>query len=190
MNCRRKYFQQTQSYFQVFHVTYSFMKLSPYTSLHILYSVYFLPYTSLHILDSTYFISFTSFHVLQSYTSFYVLNFRMQLCQLCLLGAISGAEKLIRHLHKHKVPIAVASGSHAEEMELKLTKHKELFSFFHHIVCSSDDPDVKHGKPAPDCFLVAAKRFPDSPSPDKVNMIVVILQECVLYCKLRELSEF
>ena len=85
-----------------------------------------------------------------------------------------GAEKLIRHLHKHKVPIAVASGAHIEEMELKLTKHKELFSLFHHSVCSSSDPDITHGKPAPDCFLVAAKRFPNSPDPEKVNTITLI----------------
>jgi len=82
-----------------------------------------------------------------------------------------GAENLIRHLHKHKVPIAVASGSHIEDTELKFTKYKELFSLFHHSVCSSSDPDITQGKPAPDCFLVAAKRFPNSPDTEKVNII-------------------
>ncbi|XP_060082641.1 pseudouridine-5'-phosphatase-like [Ylistrum balloti] len=80
---------------------------------------------------------------------------------------LPGAEKLIRHLHKHRVPIAVATGSSKRSIGLKTTNHQDLFNLFLHFVYSSDDPDVKHGKPAPDCFLVAASRFPDNPDPSK-----------------------
>lgn len=53
-------------------------------------------------------------------------------------------------------------------METKIAQHKELFSYFHHMVMGSTDKEVKYGKPNPDIFLVAAARFPDKPKPEKV----------------------
>lgn len=91
--------------------------------------------------------------------------------KLCgeLLGnapLLKGAERLIRHLHDHNIPFALATSSGAEMVDLKTSHHQELFKMFHHRVCGSSDPGVKEGKPAPDIFLVAAERFPDNPQPN------------------------
>ncbi|KAL1372921.1 hypothetical protein HN51_002978 [Arachis hypogaea] len=69
-----------------------------------------------------------------------------------------GADRLLRHLHAKEVPIALATG------------HGELFALMHHVVLG-DDPEVKQGKPSPDVFLAAAKRFEGGPA-DPSNVLV------------------
>ncbi|KAH9622467.1 hypothetical protein KSS87_007971 [Heliosperma pusillum] len=70
--------------------------------------------------------------------------------------ALPGANRLIQHLHKHRIPCALASNSLRAYIEAKISTHKgwkECFSF----IVGSDQ--VQSGKPAPDLFLEAAKQL-------------------------------
>ena len=73
-----------------------------------------------------------------------------------------GAENLIRNLHRHGVPIALATSSNRELLASKISNHQNWFKLFN-VIVSGDDPEIKHGKPAADIFNVAAKRLNANP---------------------------
>ncbi len=74
-----------------------------------------------------------------------------------------GAVRLTRHLKEKCVPQAVATSSDRRYFNLKTTRHRDWFEIFD-VVVSGEDPAVKHGKPAPDIFFVAAERLGADPT--------------------------
>lgn len=76
---------------------------------------------------------------------------------------LPGVEKLIRHLHAHDIPIAVATSSTRSKFQLKTSLNKELFELFDVIICG-DDAEIKNGKPSPDLFLAAQKHLGNPPA--------------------------
>ena len=74
-----------------------------------------------------------------------------------------GAMRLTLHLHKIGIPQAVATSSDRYYFDLKITHHQEWYKIFQCVVLG-DDPEIQRGKPAPDIFLLAAKRLNADPS--------------------------
>ncbi|KAJ6774167.1 RIBOFLAVIN KINASE/FMN ADENYLYLTRANSFERASE [Salix purpurea] len=81
--------------------------------------------------------------------------------QFCNIKALPGANRLIKHLSDHNVPLALASNSPRAYVESKISYQqgwKESFS----VIIAGDE--VRAGKPSPDIFLEAAKRLGIEPS--------------------------
>lgn len=78
-----------------------------------------------------------------------------------------GVERLLQHLKKNNIPIALATSSGKESSDIKTQNWGHIFDLFLHKVYGGTDPEVIKGKPHPDIFLIAARRFPDNPEPSK-----------------------
>ncbi len=76
---------------------------------------------------------------------------------------LPGALRLTYHLRQSNIPQAVATSSDLHHFELKTRRHKAWFSIFDCIV-TGEDPDLREGKPAPDIFLLAARRLDADPA--------------------------
>ncbi|KAG7446618.1 HAD-like protein [Guyanagaster necrorhizus] len=76
---------------------------------------------------------------------------------------LPGVRKLVRHLRKHRIPIAVATSSGRLRYEKKTGHLGDVFECFEgNVVCADDEKwrgQAMRGKPAPDIFLVAAREL-------------------------------
>lgn len=83
-----------------------------------------------------------------------------------------GAERLIKHFRAKQIPMAIATGAAQSGFERKTGHLGDILRkpFSHHVYAGSD-PQVKRGKPHPDVFQEAAKRFKNPPK-DAKNVLV------------------
>ncbi|KAJ9115931.1 hypothetical protein QFC22_005074 [Naganishia vaughanmartiniae] len=73
---------------------------------------------------------------------------------------MEGAVEIINHLHKHGIPIALATGSHDLAFKTKTSHLPHLFDAFPaDSILTADSKDVPkgRGKPCPDIYLAAAR---------------------------------
>lgn len=70
---------------------------------------------------------------------------------------LPGAERLTAHLFRHAVPLCLCTSSGSHAVELKRRSQPDLFRRFRHII-TGDDSELERGKPAPDIYLLAARR--------------------------------
>ena len=79
-----------------------------------------------------------------------------------LLPQLKAIPEVVEHIDAMygKIPFAIASGSRRDSVESSL-KITGLIDKFETLVCADD---YKRGKPAPDCFLLAAERLGVAPA--------------------------
>ena len=75
--------------------------------------------------------------------------------------AMPGSENLIKRCHKDNIPMALVTSSSSESLKIKTAHHKwiDLIS----IEVLGDDQLLGQGKPAPDPYLLAAKKLNITP---------------------------
>ena len=72
---------------------------------------------------------------------------------------LPGAQKLVHHLKKHNIPMAVATSSSRRNYDLKTAHLRSLFDCFEgNVVCGDHNYNMK-GKPAPDIFITTAREM-------------------------------
>ncbi|KAF0466025.1 HAD-like protein [Gigaspora margarita] len=72
-----------------------------------------------------------------------------------------GVMRLVKHLKKHRIPMAIASNSFRRSVIVKTSVNIELFNMFDNVTCADD---VKNLKPAPDLFLAAREAIGKPPT--------------------------
>ena len=75
------------------------------------------------------------------------------------VALLPGALKLVHHLKKHNIPIAVATSSSRKNYDIKTAHLQSLFECFEGKVVCGDHKYNMNGKPAPDIFITTAREM-------------------------------
>lgn len=75
---------------------------------------------------------------------------------------LPGAKDLTLQLHQRGIPQAIATSSATPRFRKKMARHQDWLPLFDCIV-TGDDPEIQQGKPAPDIFLITARRLGVAP---------------------------
>ncbi|XP_054162056.1 pseudouridine-5'-phosphatase-like [Oppia nitens] len=82
-----------------------------------------------------------------------------------------GAKRLVKHLAKNGIEMAICTGSIHKTFALKIVNFGQFFDcgqYFNHIVCAGDDPHISRNKPYADPYLYCISLFNPPPDPHKV----------------------
>ncbi len=92
-----------------------------------------------------------------------LLNLHKPISRKLILNAqaMQGGESLVKMCHENNIPMALVTSSSAESFQIKTAPHQwmNLFS----VMVLGDDKLLAKGKPAPDPYLLAAKKLNISP---------------------------
>jgi beta-phosphoglucomutase-like phosphatase (HAD superfamily) len=96
-------------------------------------------------------------------------NWEERLNEMCHeVEACPGASELVRALSSISsappLRMAIATSSRYAGVEKKRQRHQDTIFQHMDVIVAGDDPSIKHGKPAPDIYLEAAKRVNVDPS--------------------------
>ena len=97
-----------------------------------------------------------------------------------------GALRLVKHLKKHQIPMAIATSSHKRHFDLKTLKHKELFKEMFQAVITGDE--VVHSKPNPEIFVKAAETLAGGEGYNPAHYLVRIC--CFGFLKKMKITNF
>ncbi|GAA5993062.1 hypothetical protein JCM10908_003086 [Rhodotorula pacifica] len=86
---------------------------------------------------------------------------------------LPGVVKLVHHLEKHKVPMAIATGSKIKNFKIKSAHLPHLFDSFSTNILCGDDPILEgKGKPDPTIFIKAAEMLGYSTPEERAKVLV------------------